>query len=222
MRRLVATARRIIWSAVQRERGRLLGRRRRSGERPTSDRLTVDAFATAVTASNQADGRRRDPSVVVHVDLDTLRGGRHDATLCETDSGVSVPVDAVRRMACDGSLVPVVLDGRGVVLDEGRSKRLATPEQRIAIQAMQATCSHPNCRVTVDECRFHRLRPWRCGGRTDLAELAPLCEAHHHLVHEGGWTFTMTAARVGTWIRPDGEMYWTGSLLDRRLEPASA
>ena len=27
-------------------------------------------------------------------------------------------------------------------------------------------------------------------GRTDIANMIPLCEKHHHLVHEGGWTLT--------------------------------
>jgi len=85
---------------------------------------------------------------------------------------------------------------------------------------MQATCSHPDCTVTIDDCRIHHLRPWSQGGTTDLTDLAPLCEPHHHLVHEGGWTLAMTADRVGTWIRPDGEVHWSGSLLDRRCRAA--
>jgi hypothetical protein len=35
-------------------------------------------------------------------------------------------------------------------------------------------------------------------------------------VHEGGWKLDMTPDRVGTWTRPDGVVFWTGSLLDRR------
>lgn len=128
----------------------------------------------------------------------------------------------MRRVACDADIIPVVLDGEGVVLDHGRAKRLATAEQRTAIEAMQATCSHPDCTVTIDDCRIHHLRPWHRGGRTDLADLAPVCEPHHHLVHEGGWTLTMTPDRVATWTRPDGEMYWTGTVDDRRVSaPAS-
>lgn len=200
-----------FWSAVQRERGRLRRRNQQSGTVVSWDRLTVDAVVEAMSgASGSAHG-----SLVVHVDVDTLTGRRHDGSLCETDSGVSVPVETARRLACEADLIPVVLGGAGVVLDEGRAKRLATPEQRIAIEAMQSTCSHPDCTVTVDDCRIHHVRPWERGGRTDLADLAPVCEPHHHLIHEGGWTLTMTADRVATWIRPDGVVYWQGSVLDR-------
>ena len=59
--------------------------------------------------------------------------------------------------------------------------------------------------------------PWEHGGATDLDNLAPLCESakHHHLVHEGGWTLTMTPDRVATWTRPDGTIYYTGTTIDR-------
>ena len=56
---------------------------------------------------------------------------------------------------------------------------------------------------------------WFDGGRTNLAELAPLCEPHHHLVHEGGWTLTLTPDRIATWTRPDGTIYWTGPLTNQ-------
>lgn len=205
-----------IWTAVQRERGRLRRRNQQSGATVTWDRLTVDAVVEAVSSPS---GTSRG-SLVVHLDVDTLTHGRHDGSLCETDSGVPIPVDTARRMACEADIIPVVLDGAGVVLDQGRAKRLATAEQRTAVEAMQTTCSHPDCTVTIDDCRIHHVRPWNQGGRTDLADLAPVCEVHHHLVHEGGWTLTMTAERVATWIRPDGQIYWQGSVLDRRLARA--
>jgi hypothetical protein len=208
-----------IWSAVQAARGRLRRRDQQTGGARTSwDRLTVDAVVDAVS-SRASNGRS---GLVVHIDLETLTGGRHDATLCETDSGVSVPVDTARRVACESDIIPVVLNGGGVVLDEGRAKRLATAAQRTAIEAMQATCSHPDCTVSIDDCRIHHLRPWSDGGPTDLSDLAPVCETHHHMVHEGGWIFTMTPDRVGTWIRPDGVVQWSGSLVDRRAQRATA
>ena len=204
-----------IWSAVQRERGRLRRRQQRTGGgRSSFDRLTVDAFASAVATTTDA-GRATGDRIVVHIEFDALTEGQRGNAISETDSGVPLPVETVRRMACDAEIIPVVLDGRGVVLDEGRSKRLATAEQRIAIEAMQSTCSHPDCRVTVDECRLHHIDVWKRGGRTDLDRMAPVCETHHHLVHEGGWTLQIAADRTATWIRPDGVVHWSGSLLDR-------
>jgi len=31
----------------------------------------------------------------------------------------------------------------------------------------------------------------------------------------------MTPDRVATWVRPDGETYWTGSVTDRRVHQLS-
>jgi hypothetical protein len=203
-----------LWAAIQACRRKL---QRRAGDaagpRPSFDRLTVDALVDAVAGG---PGGEAHIQLAVHVDLDTLVGGRHEHTLCETDSGVALPVETVRRMACEAEIIPFVLDGEGTVLDEGRGKRLATPEQRLALSAMQASCSHPDCTVTIDDCRVHHVRPWETGGHTDLAVLAPLCEPHHHLVHEGGWTLSLDSDRTATWVRPDGCVYWSGCINDRR------
>ena len=87
---------------------------------------------------------------------------------------------------------------------------------------MQATCSHPDCTITIDDCRIHHLDPWAHHGLTDLDRLGQLCDPHHHLVHEGGWTFTVTPDRTATWTRPDGQIYWTGTLNDRHRQQAAA
>ena len=94
---------------------------------------------------------------------------------------------------------------RGEVLDSGRARRTVNRKQRRALRAMHRTCGHPGCTVPFESCRIHHVRWWtRDHGPSDLDNLLPLCEAHHHLVHEGGWTLTMTPDRVATWTRPDG------------------
>jgi hypothetical protein len=207
---------RIIWAGIQRERKILRRQQQQHGSKGTKagfDRLQVDALTNAITNTNSDRGGGGGRyGLVVHIDVDTLTGGRHDTTVCRTDSGIDIPIDVARRMACDADIIPIVLNGDGVVLDQGRAKRLATLEQRIALQAMQTTCSHPDCTISIDDCRIHHLTPWKLGGRTDLADLAPLCEPHHHLVHEGGWTLTITPNRTATWTRPDGITHWTGPL----------
>jgi hypothetical protein len=218
-----------LWAAIQRSRKRLRRQRKQTGEAPTSfDRLTVDAIVDAAANSSSSGGsagsagspgRAVGDRIVVHVSLEHLLAGSadrsHNRGVCETDSGVELPVETVRRMACDGEIIPVVLDGRGVVLDEGRAKRLATLEQRIAIEAMHTTCSFPTCQVSVDDCRIHHVDFWERGGTTNLDVMAPVCDTHHRHIHEGGWVVQITPDRVGTWIRPDGTVHWTGSLLDR-------
>ena len=84
---------------------------------------------------------------------------------------------------------------------------------------MHRTCAHPGCTVGFDSCRIHHIRWWtRDLGPTDIDNLLPLCETHHHLVHEGGWTLTMTPDRVATWTRPDGTIWITTSTVDRAID----
>ncbi|MBP8181619.1 MAG: HNH endonuclease, partial [Acidimicrobiia bacterium] len=45
----------------------------------------------------------------------------------------------------------------------------------------------PGCDRPSNWCQVHHLTPWSAGGASDLKNLALLCSAHHHMVHEGGW-----------------------------------
>ena len=201
-----------FWSAVQQHRSRL--RRRPQNRNISWHRLTVDALVAAVEPGD-AQGRRH-ARISIHVDLATITSGLRARSICETDNGTPLPVSTVRRLACEAQLVPVVLNGEGVALDLGRSRRLASTDQRIAIESMHRTCVHPDCQVGSDDCRIHHTREWAADlGATDLEDLAPVCETHHHLVHEGGWGLTVTTDRVATWTMPDGTTYWSGPTNDR-------
>ena len=63
---------------------------------------------------------------------------------------------------------------------------------------------------------MHHIVWWTNGGPTILVNLLPLCETHHHLVHEGGWNLTMTPDRTVTWTRPDGSTWITHPSINRR------
>jgi hypothetical protein len=109
-----------------------------------------------------------------------------------------------------------VLNGEGEILDVGRSERTANRQQRRALRAMHRTCGHPDCTVGFSACRIHHIKWWwKHLGSTDIDNLLPLCERHHHLVHEGGWILTMTPDRATTWTRPDGVVAHTGDSTDR-------
>jgi hypothetical protein len=87
---------------------------------------------------------------------------------------------------------------------------------------MYRTCAHPQCSVPFDSCRIHHAVFWFDGGVTDLDNLIPLCEVHHHLVHEGGWTLTLFAGRRTMWRMPDGSVYFDGTVIDGRPRVAAA
>lgn len=64
--------------------------------------------------------------IVVHIDLEALRADLEGVGLPTTQHGVELPVETLRRLACDADIIPVVLNGHSVPLDVGKAKRLAT------------------------------------------------------------------------------------------------
>jgi hypothetical protein len=154
---------------------------------PNDHRQAQALIALVNGASDTASDMPTRAEVVVHVDLETLQHGLHAGGTCRTALGADLPVETVRRLACEAEILPVVLDGRSVPIDVGRSKRLATVHQRRALEAIHPTCAIPDCEVIFDHCNVHHIEYWENGGATDLNNMVPLCSRHHHAAHEGGW-----------------------------------
>ncbi len=175
--------------------------------------LHLDALVAAV--SGDQPGQARIPEISILIDEHTLNHGHHPDTICETSTGVTLPVSSVQRLCCDATIHGITLNADGEALNVGREHRTATRAQRRALRAMHRSCAHPHCSVVFDQCRIHHITWWRKHGRTDIDNMLPLCQQHHHLVHEGHWTLTMTAGRIATWTRPDGTTWHTGPTTNR-------
>jgi hypothetical protein len=201
----------VMWTAVRHALRTL--RRQPAHAKTPWHQLEIEALLAACNGGG--DGRERVPSLILLCDSATLKSGVHANTVCETEDGTPLPVEVVRRLACEAEIIPVVLNSRGEALAVGRTQRLATPAQRAALRAMHRTCIGATCTVPFEDCQIHHVIPWEQGGSTDLPNLAPLCSHDHHLVHEGGWTLTMTPDRIATWTRPDGTVFHSGSTIDR-------
>ena len=169
------------------------------------DHLKADALVGLITGARTT--RRLVADMSVLVDAHTLRKGRHDDTVCETADGSPLPVETMRRHGCDATITPIVIDNDGVPLNVGRTRRLATPEQRRALRVMYRSCGFPGCQVRFEDCRIHHVTWWEHLGATNLDNLLPMCERHHHHVHEGGWTLTLKPDRTITLRRPDGTLH---------------
>jgi Domain of unknown function (DUF222) len=121
-------------------------------------------------------------AVLVTIDLDTLASKLPGVALVGEE-----PISAAqaRRMACTAQIIPVVLGGQSQVLDLGRSSRLFTPGQRKAMAVRDRRCRAEGCTIPASWCEAHHAaRPWKTGGRTDLADGALLCSWHHHRAHD--------------------------------------
>lgn len=157
--------------------------------------------ADVLTAVN---GER--PRVVVTIHATDLLSDADDLPASawgKLDSGLPVPRETVRRLACDAQLLPVVLDGSGNVLNLGRTTRVWSVGQRRAAWIRDdGRCAFPKCRRAPAD--LHHLVWWSRGGPTDLDNAAWLCAFHHWLVHEAGWTVRRVGPSGYVFTAPDG------------------
>lgn len=119
-------------------------------------------------------------SVVVAVTLDDLADG--DASmLYGTNTGIEVDCFDLVRLGMEGTTDFVLqVDGvTSVPLWMGRTSRLASVEQRIAMFAVQGVCSWLGCTAPMTECEAHHILAWIRGGSTDIEKLTGLCREHH-------------------------------------------
>lgn len=117
--------------------------------------------------------------------------------------GAPMSADALRLIACEADIVPVLLDPAGSPLDVGRTQYAFTARQRTAITVRDEHCTWGSCRAPATWCQIHHLTPFSAGGRTDLANAALLCGRHHRHVHRTGQTGRVQDGRV-TWDDPPG------------------
>jgi hypothetical protein len=120
-------------------------------------------------------------TVIVTTELNTLRDALKVAGL---DTGESLSAAEVRRLACNARLVPAVLGGASVPLDLGRSARLFSNTQRLAVGIAHKTCIAEGCDRSAAWCELHHDDPWAHGGRTDLDKAVPACHFHHRRLHD--------------------------------------
>lgn len=142
-------------------------------------------------------------SIVVHVDAAALKPAA--VGRCELEDGPSLPVETVRRLACDASVVTITEDEQGEPLDVGRKTRSIPPALRRALEARDHGCVFPGCTRTryVDG---HHIQHWADGGDTKLANLVTLCRFHHRAVHEGGIRVDRLDDGAWRFTRPNGQV----------------
>jgi hypothetical protein len=137
--------------------------------------------------------------VVVHVDAATLAEPDAGGTL---DDGSPLAPAPTERLCCDATVVEVVEDFRGNVLDVGRRRRTIPTLLRRALRLRDRGCRFPGC--TNRRVDGHHVVPWARGGATALDNLVSLCRRHHTHVHEYGFRMESDGAGGFRFFRPDG------------------
>jgi hypothetical protein len=142
------------------------------------------------------------PRVVVHAPLELLVGCSDDA-VAEIAGVGPIPVEVVRRLACDANVDLAVENVEGTILNQGRARRDPTPVQRVEIDRRDKGCRFSGCSYT-EFTNVHHIVHWVDGGLTNLDNLVTLCGRHHRAVHELGWTVSGDANGVLTFTGPHG------------------
>ncbi len=167
----------------------------------TIRRILCDAAVdTVVTATAPSASGPSDAAHSIGSAGNVVDDGRDNAGLAI--GGVET-ADLVRA-SLDGVDVAGLLELAGRrVLYVGRTHRTVPTRLRRALERRDRHCAFPDCRVQPPRCHAHHVLEWENGGPTELANCVLLCTAHHHRVHEGGWTVSARPDRD-----PGQHGYW--------------
>ncbi|TYP90769.1 HNH endonuclease [Blastococcus xanthinilyticus] len=156
-------------------------------DRPRGDRRTRAqqlADALVQVADNQlASGdlpvlRTVKPTVVVTIPAEGVLDPATGPAAATTAFDALLSAAKARQLACDGSVVPVLVDDRGLPLDVGRTRRVVPPHIRRAVELRDQACVFAGCGAPRHWCDVHHVIHWLFGGATSLENSALLCERH--------------------------------------------
>lgn len=153
-----------------------------------SDQRRGEALVSLVrraVAAGEGLGSQAKAQLMLTMDWESLSAGVRGAgvTVGGSDTGTMLAPETVRRLACDASVIPVVLGSAGEVLDQGRAVRFFTTAQLRRLWLRDGGCTYPGCSMPPHWTDGHHLVHWTDGGASDLGNAGLLCEHHHTVVH---------------------------------------
>ncbi|TDO52754.1 HNH endonuclease [Kribbella sp. VKM Ac-2527] len=147
----------------------------------------VTALTVAAGTGTAAPGHGGiKPHITVTINLADLLAGTGTGDLAH---GGTLSAAAIRRLACDAGIIPLVLGANSEPLDVGTEERFVNRAMRRALNTRDKGCIV--CGAPPAMCEAHHLVHWANGGPTRVENLVLLCKAHHIDVHHGHWTITM-------------------------------
>ncbi|MDT0181131.1 DUF222 domain-containing protein [Microbacterium sp. ARD31] len=136
------------------------------------------------------------------------------ATLTGEDDG---PSDLAGRSAIDPATARTLAGGAQIwerlFHDPTTGVTVATDSYRVPsgmrrfLQARDQHCRFPGCRVAAIRCEVDHTRDYALGGRTELTNLAHLCQRHHSMKQFTAWRVRQLKGGVLEWTSPLGRIY---------------
>lgn len=158
-----------------------------------------DACSRLLRSGGLPDSGGTPATVIVRIDHADLLS---QTGFGETSGGTQLSAAEVLRLAGEAEILPAVFAQSGALLDLGRSRRIATATQTMALIARDLGCSFPGCTHRPEWSERHHILAWALGGTTDLDNLTLLCGYHHRQFLEKGWVCRIGALGVPEWIPP--------------------
>jgi hypothetical protein len=154
-------------------------------------------------------GQLGDPKLGVHNGLPvtviastTLKELNTGVGFAVTGGGTLLPMRDLIRMASHAyHYLAVFDDHQSRALYLGRSRRIASPDQRVVLYARDRGCTAPGCDVPGYHTEVHHSQEWSRGGRTDVDEMTLACHPDHKL-NDKGWRTRRLANGKIEWIPP--------------------
>jgi len=165
----------------------VMGPRARGDERPPSQRRAdaLDELVTRVLDSGRLPVRGgQRPHLTVTASLETLCG-EPGAPAALLDWGFPISSRALRRIADDAEITPILVNAKGDPLHVGRRYRTATRKMRKALAERDRRCVWPGCDRPPEWSQGDHVEPWARGGKTEIEGMRLLCGPHNRRLTRG-------------------------------------
>ena len=135
----------------------------------------------------------------------TLQDLESRAGIGVTGGGTKLPIADVITMGAHANHHLAVFDGAtGQALALYRTKRVASPAQRIMLIARDGGCTKPCCTVGAYGCQAHHAsQDWAQGGNTNVDDMTLACGPDNRDVDDdAGWQTRINARGECEWTPP--------------------
>ncbi|MEP6479745.1 MAG: DUF222 domain-containing protein [Rhodoglobus sp.] len=160
----------------------------------TREQRQLDVLIGLITAGLRSTNLKCTATVMAVVQLSDLRSGTGVGWLDDVEEPVSAAT--IQELACDAGFRRMLLGTNGEVLALGRTERLFSTAQRLALAVRDGGCVWSGCSAPPSWCHAHHVREWTAhDGPTDIDNGTLLCPAHHHQLHNSGYQMRMVDGR---------------------------